>query len=289
MDVRDALLRAAVEMLRPVVRRLLAEGVPFGWLERRLRVLFVEVAESDFAVAGRRPTDSRIALLTAINRKEVRRVRSERAADAGAPATFSLNPLTSLVSRWASGAATTDEAGRPRPLPYRAPRGASFTRLARQVTTDFAPGVLLEQLVASGAAEMRAGDIVALREAAFVPRRGSAQQLQILAEDPAELVETMLRNALSDGERLVQRKVYFDNLGGDAAERIRAEMRRECERFLARVERLLARYDRDRNPRAPGGPRHYAGVGVYFFEAAAPSRGSSPPAPRKRRRREQKR
>ena len=52
----------------------------------------------------------------------------------------------------------------------------------------------------------------------------------------------MLRNIFEAGsDALLQRKVFFDNLGSDAAGRIRAEMRREGERFLARVNRLLAR------------------------------------------------
>ena len=68
--------------------------------------------------------------------------------------------------------------------------------------------------------------------------------LQILGEDPAELVETILRNSLSGGsDRLLQRKVFYDNLGSDAADRIRAAMRREGERFLRRIDRLLSRYD----------------------------------------------
>ena len=284
-DVQQALIRATVEVARPLVRRLLALGVPFGWLERSLRALFVEVAEGDFTLSGRRATDSRIALLTGINRKEVRRIRSDRATSA-ARGTFSLNHMTSLVSRWTTNATTTDAAGRPRPIPYRASRGPSFTKLARQVTTDLAPGILLEQLVASGAAEIREDDVVALIVPAFVPRQGSPEQLQILLEDPAELIETMLRNTLSRGERLLQRKVYYDNLGSDAAGRVRAEMRREGERFLERVNRVLAKYDRDRNPRAPGGEKYYAGVGVYFFETVTTTRRSCPPPLRKRTRKE---
>jgi hypothetical protein len=273
-EVQAGLIRAIAEAARPLVKRLLVQGVPFGWVERRLRALFVEVAAAEFAIPGRRATDSRLTLLTGINRKEVRRLRSER-VQAGPRGTFSLNHMTSLVSRWTTNSVTVDDAGHPRPIPYRAARGPSFTKLARQVTRDLAPGILLEQLVASGAAEVVEGDLVVLRGPAFVPKTGSPQHLEILAEDPAELIETILRNTV-DGvrERLLQRKVYYDNLGADAAARIRAEMRREGERFLVRVERLLMKYDRDRNPRAPGGARHYAGVGVYFFES--PAGGASP-------------
>ncbi len=281
--LQEGLVRAIAEAARPFVRRLLVLGVPFGWVERRLREIFISVAESEFALPGRRATDSRIALLTGINRKEVRRLRAAGAATA--PSTFSMNHVASLIARWRTDPRTTDGSGRPRALPYQAARGASFMRLAHDVTSDFAPGVLLEHLVATGAVDVRDG-LVALRVHAYVPRAGSVEQLQILAEDPAELVETMLRNVMAEGEdRLLQRKVAYDNLGSDAAARVRREMHREGQRFLDRLDRLLARYDRDRNPKAPGGSRHRVGVGVYFFES--PSHAEPPPrrtrraAPRK--------
>lgn len=288
-ELGDRLIAAAAQALQPLVKRLLAAGVPFGQLEGRLRELFVAVAETQFALAERRQTDSRISLLTGINRKEVRRLRGAGVGKA-APGSFGMNHATNLISRWMTDPRTSDRRGRPRPLPYRAARGPSFMRLARAVTADLAPRVLLDELLRTGAAELRPNDTVVLTSSAYVTRRESAQALRILEEDPRELIETILRNVFAEsGELLLQRKVYFDNLGSEAAERIRAEMRREGERFLQRIHRALARYDRDRNPRAPGGARHYAGVGVYFFETEPPpAPPAAAPAPRRARRRASK-
>jgi Family of unknown function (DUF6502) len=287
-DLGPRLVSAAAQALLPLVKRLLAAGVPFGQLEGRLRELFVEVAEAEFALPGRRQTDSRVSLLTGINRKEVRRIRAAERGQRG-PTSFGMNHATSLISRWLTDARTVDRRGRPRPLPYQAARGPSFMKLARAVTADLAPRVLLDELLRSGAAELRDGDVVALRSTAYVARSKPEETLRILEEDPRELIETILRNVFAEGdERLLQRKVYFDNLGSHAAAQVRAEMRREGERFLQRINGLLARYDRDRNPRAPGGERHYAGVGVYFFEDAPPPAASAAPAPRRARRRTSK-
>jgi hypothetical protein len=188
-----------------------------------------------------------------------------------------------LISRWLTDPQTADGRGRPRPLPYQAKRGPSFMKLARQVTADLAPRVLLDELLRSGAVE-QAGDQIVLKSDAYVPRRQPLEKLQILAEDPPELIETILRNIFSESaesaEPLLQRKVYFDNLGSDGAARVRIEMRREGERFLRRINRLLAKHDRDRNPRAAGGDRYYAGVGVYFFERPAARKPAT--APRRR-------
>jgi hypothetical protein len=281
-EVGERLIWAAVNTLQPLVKRLLAHGVPFGRLETQLRELFVAVAEAEFALPGRRQTDSRVSLLTGINRKEVRRIRAAERGVA-APSSFSMNHATSLISRWLTDPQTADRAGRPRPLPYQARRGPSFMKLARKVTADLAPRVLLDELLRTGAAELRDGDVVVLTSGAYVAPAQSPENLQILGEDPRELIETILRNVFAEnGELLLQRKVYYDNLGSDAAKQIRAEVRREGEGFLRKVNRLLARYDRDRNPRAPGGDRHYAGVGVYCFEAALPGEPPRPTAPRRK-------
>ena len=272
-DARERLVGAATRILRPIVRRLLSLGVPFGQLELSLRELFVEVAEKDLAAPGQRQTDSRIALVTGLNRKEVKRIRSASGSGSDAPRVFSMNHVTNLISRWMTDPKTTDRRGRPRALPYQqqTARGPSFMKLARAVTGDLAPGVLLEELVRSGAV-VKKDELVMLRADAYVPKLEESEKLQILEEDPPELIDTILTNIFAESdEPLLQRKVYFDNLGKEASARIRAEMRREGERFVRRVNRLLSRYDRDRNPRAPAGDRYYAGVGVYFFEAQGTS------------------
>lgn len=281
-EISEGLLRAAVTAMRPLARRLLASGVPFGQLESRLRQLFVEIAETEFVLPDRRQTDSRIALLTGLNRKEVKRLRSTDTAVAG-PTSFSRNLATSLISRWMSGPHTIDRNGRPLPLPYQAPRGPCFVKLAQQTTADVAPRALLDGLVGAGAAELRNENLVVLKTDAYIPKRGEAEKLAMLAEDPPELIETILHNILGDGAELrLQQKAAYDNLGSNALATVREQLRREGERFIRRLNGLLARHDRDRNPKASGGERRYAGLGVYYFEAPAPP-ARHPVRPRKPR------
>ena len=106
-DSGESLLEAAAAVLQPIVRRLLAVGVPFGLLEARLRELVIDVAERDFELEGRRQTDSRIAVLTGINRKEVRRIRS-RVPSSANPPSFGRNQAASLMSRWREDARAID-------------------------------------------------------------------------------------------------------------------------------------------------------------------------------------
>jgi hypothetical protein len=264
--LQEALIEAAIAAVRPYVRRLLGVGVTFGQLETRLRELFVEVVEGDFAHPSGAPTDSRVSILTGINRKEVRRIRALDRQ--GAPRIFSRNLVSSLISRWVTDRRTCDASGHPLPLPYDAARGPSFVGLARRTTADLHPRALLDVLIGVGAAVLQDGDVVALTRTAYVPPRGRPEALAMLATDPVELIETMLHNVLGDaGEARLQQKLAYDNLGSDGLVRLRAALQREADRFLKRSNAHLVRHDRDRTPRAPGGERTAAGIGVYYFEA----------------------
>jgi hypothetical protein len=267
-EFERGLLKAAVEILRPIVAQMIAHGVVFGHLESRLRELFVRVAEIGFQIPGRPQTDSRISILTGINRKEVRRIRTTHPRDVR-PTSFQRNLAADLVSRWTADPAATDRSGRPLPIPFRAAQGPSFVRLVRETTSDLRPRAILDELLRTGTVEMVDARTVRLRTEAYIPSRGESEKLAMLAEDPAELVQTMVHNIFSQGKNLwVQQKVSYDNIGDDVTARVRAELRSKAERFLSETDRLLARYDRDRNPQAPGGERRYAGLGVYYFESA---------------------
>jgi hypothetical protein len=272
-ELADGLLQGAVETLRPIVRRLLAAGVPFGLLEARLRELVIEVADRDFVLPGRPQTDSRISLITGINRKEVRRIRSRSPEEQRLPS-FGRNQAAGLISRWRGDPRATDRNGRPKPIPYKADRGPSFVKLVEQVTVDLPARPILDELVRTGAAELRPDGWVVLKSDVYVPKLGRIEKLEMLREDPADLVETMLRNIFEEvSEPLLQRRVSYDNIGAEGITRLRRRARVAAETFLRRIDRLFARYDRDRNRKAPAGDRYVAGLGVYYFESSYSGKG----------------
>lgn len=289
-EIAEGLLRAATETLRPLVRRLLAAGVPFGQLETRLRRLYVDTADRECPLPARRQTVSRIALLTGINRKEVKRLRAAAGTASAPPSAFGRNLAASLVSRWTHDPRAAPR-GRPRPIPYQAARGPSFVKLALATSVDLPARAFLDALVASGVAEVRRDGRVALVAGAYVPRRGRAEALAMLAEDPPDLLATMLHNVLDTaGAPLLQRRIAYNHIGAEGLPRLRDELRRTSERFVGQIDRLLARYDRDRNPRAPAGTRSRAGLGLYYFEAPLGAVTAAPVAvtPSRRRSRTRK-
>ena len=70
-----ALVRALRQVLRPLVRLMLAQGITYPYLLELLKGLFVEVADKEFRLDARPPTDSRISLVSGVHRKDVSRLR----------------------------------------------------------------------------------------------------------------------------------------------------------------------------------------------------------------------
>ena len=110
-------MAALRRILRPLVRLLLHFHITYPAFAAILKTVFVEIVDREFRLEGRAPTLSRIALLTGIYRKEVKRLREELAVEQDAPAEPSLAAL--VISRWAGAADFTDEQGRPLALERR--------------------------------------------------------------------------------------------------------------------------------------------------------------------------
>ena len=99
--VRLGLLSAYRKLMQPLVRILVRNGVSFGELGEVLKNVFVEVAERDFDVPGRRTSQSRVAILTGLPRarKSPSKKQSSTAGATGNVVT-NLNPVTRVLVGW---------------------------------------------------------------------------------------------------------------------------------------------------------------------------------------------
>ena len=74
MQDRPALAAAVRSVLRPLVRILLRNKVDVWTLVETVKQIYVDVASKEFPAADRKPTVSRVSLLTGLTRKEVSRL-----------------------------------------------------------------------------------------------------------------------------------------------------------------------------------------------------------------------
>jgi hypothetical protein len=273
--LKERFAAAIRRLLRPIVRQLVAYGIGYPSFDQIVRELYVEVAEDDFPLAYKRQTDSRVALVTGINRKEISRLRRLR-RDSDRRIEVEDTAVTRVIGRWMGGPPYSDARGRPRPLPYEASRATavSFARLVRDRGLDVPVRSVLDELLREGIVELKPDGSVILRQQAHTPE-GLEGKLTLLGSDPAELFETIVHNVERPTEPWLQRKVVYDNVGSEALDALRGAARDAGEEFIRRANLLLSQHDRDRNPEAPGGERCRVVLGTYYHE----EQGSRPRSP----------
>jgi hypothetical protein len=263
--IQQALAAAVTRLLRPLVRVLLRNGVPFGAFADLAKSVYVEVAGEEFGVAGRPQTNSRIAVITGLSRKEVLRVQRLPAPEDRATVER-YNRAARVISGWTRDPEFSGPDGRPAPLPLEG-NGASFFRLVRNYSGDVPPRAILDELTRVGAARLDADDHVHLLTNAYIPNTGEIDKIGILGTDVATLIATIdhnLRNA-APGPRY-QRKVAYDNLPAEVLPKFRVLSAQRAQALLEELDRFLAQYDRDLHPNTEGGGRKSAGFGIYYFE-----------------------
>src|SRR5574341_1678103 len=136
-QLKEHFIEAMRRLLRPIIRQLIAYGVSYPAFNRIVRELYVEVAEHHFALPFKRQTDSRLSLVTGINRKEISQLRQRKAAGE-APRQVEDTPVTHVIGRWMAGPPYADPDGSARRLPYESssPRAPSFARMVRELAID---------------------------------------------------------------------------------------------------------------------------------------------------------
>jgi hypothetical protein len=267
VERESALLQAAQRILRPIVRQLLRHGVTFTTFANLAKRVYFQVAADEFALPDRKQSDSRIALITGLTRRDVAALRATTAGAEAPP--LDANVATRLINRWVTDPAYLTEAGAPKPLPLEARRagGPSFVQLVREVGGDIPPRALLDELARVRCVELQATRTVRLLQRAYIPAGDSPERIEMMGEDVGEFAAVIAHNLENPPhEAYLQQKVVYDNIGDDALAKLRAELRRMGETFLRRVNKVVAAEDRDRNPKAPGGQRKRVALGVYYAE-----------------------
>jgi uncharacterized protein DUF6502 len=259
-----ALSDAAQGVLRPLVRILLRNGVPYGAFAEMARRVYAEVAQREFALPGKKQTVSRISTLTGLTRKDVTRIQSEAAPRP--PDHERYNRPARVIGGWVRDKRYHDRRGRPAELPMEGDT-RSFSALVREFSGDIPPRAMADELARVGAIEVVPEGRVRLLTRAYIPRGDQAEKIGILGADVADLIRTIDHNlTCPPGAAYFQRRVSYDNVPLELLPALSRKLSRKAQSCLESMDRVLAAADRDRSAQAKGSGRARTGVGIYYFE-----------------------
>lgn len=259
-----ALIRALRQVMRPLVRLMLRKGVTFSVFVDLLKEVFVEVADREFRLDAKPPSDSRISLLTGVHRKDVRRLRKDDdSALEALPENITLG--AQLVSVWANSKPFCKSAGKTQPLPRLASVGGecSFDALVAKVSTDIRARVVLDEWLRLGVVRLDEQDCVHLEAEAFVPQKGFDEKAGYLGHNLGDHANAAVHNLSTDGRPFFERSVHYDALGPASVETLRQAVSNEGSQLLLGFSSLAA--DLENTDAGKIDQPQRITIGLYFY------------------------
>jgi hypothetical protein len=265
--VRIGLLSAYRKIMEPLVRILIRNGVSFSELIEILRSVFVEVAERDFAIPGRKTSQSRIAILTGLTRKEV--AKQKNILESGAPnVVTNLNRITRVLVGWHTDPEFTGPYGLPLDLPFDEPGGASFVELCRRHSGDMAPRAMLDELLRVRAVEKLSTGTFKVLMRAYLPQTMNPDYLERFGEVVGSYIGTheynLQRQASARGR--FERIVFADDgLREELIPAFEALIQMKAQNLLIEIDNWLSSQELSPGAAPKSRKRVKTGLGIYHF------------------------
>jgi len=261
-SVREAILTACRHFMNPIARFLMRNGITFKEFAEVSKVAFVEVASSDYGLRGRPTNISRVAVLTGLTRKEVKRLRdSLRGREQ--PVDPTLGRPAQILTVWHQDVRFIDSHGHPKILPMDGDYG--FRQLVREVGGDVPPGAMLTELIRAGAIEVFGEDQYRCKKRYFNPEGIDEFTSTRFGECLHDLAETMVFNLAHPNEedRRFEYRVWNERVNPETLAHLQTIVRKQGRSMLEILDDLLTSYEID-----PENATDVArcGVGVYYFE-----------------------
>jgi len=266
-SIKQTLLRAYRVLLNPLVRILLRQGISYAEFVEVVKAVYVEVALKDFKVPGRRTTRTRLAVVTGLTRKEVKRVIDEAIKERFEP-NSKFNRLGRVLVGWHTDTDFTGPYGMPLELQYETgiPDEPTFSELVRRHSGDMSPRSILDELIRVGAVkETDAGWFRVLRRE-YIPEalgpnnfertgvvvRNFVNTVDFNMTKPAPGKGRFERNVMADDGIRVQDLPKFDQY-----------LRDRCQALLEEIDNWLTGLPKP-DPNA-GDEVIHTGIGVYHY------------------------
>jgi len=256
--------------MRPLVTMLIRSGIAFGEFAEVAKTVYVEIASSEFALGDRKVSGSRIAILTGLTRKDVRRIvdlLSGGYLDTTSDSVSNMNRATRVLSGWYQDPHFTGPYSVPLELAFDG--DISFSALVRKYSGDMPARAMLEELVRVNAVEeLKEGEGLRYRPLtrtyiATPLKPDEAQYLGEVLHDLAATIEHNL-NPSRTGPKRFERWVGTDKLDKEALQSFRVIVREQGQRFLETLDNWQTLNEVPDPEGRPGAVR--TRVGVFMYE-----------------------
>jgi hypothetical protein len=265
-DIQGQILAAVLLVLKPLARILLRHGIGHREFSEISKTAFVDVATADYGLRGRPTNISRVAVMTGLTRKEVRRIR-EKISNGDHAVVVKTTPLSEVLHRWHGEEEFLDSSGRPARLPF-AGDMKSFTKLVKRFGGDVPPGAMRTELRRVGAIEEDdQGQLVAINRTVH-PKGSHEKVIASFVHAVYPLISTIAHNVNSDRneDSWAQMTTFSQNVSKRDLPRIRRINFDRLSELAESVDDLFLAYESLHESDNSGSEKSTVAVGVFYFE-----------------------
>ncbi len=265
-DIQRQILGALLLVLRPIARALLKAGIGYREFAEISKTAFVDVAGKDYGLRGRPTNISRVAVMTGLTRKEVRRVRDKM--ESGDEIEMAkLAPMSQVMHRWFTENDYTAENGAPKVLNFDTGE-TSFAGLVKKYGGDIPPGAMRTELKRIGVIEeLESGQIKAISRS-VVGLEDHDKLLRGLSHVVYPAAVTLNHNISANGanDSWVHMSAFTQTVGRRDLGRVRRICSDKASALVESVDDILAAYETLSESSTSSEETKAVGVGVFYFE-----------------------
>ena len=264
--LKQQVLSTFLLVMRPIVRILLRYGIGYREFAEVVKTAFVDVASSDFGLRGRPTNISRVAVMTGLTRKEVKRLR-DKLKTGDTIVAVKTTPLADVLHHWHAQPEYTDASGEPRALSFTG-GDFSFTELVRKYGGDVPAGAMRTEMKRVGAIdEDESGQLRANRRG-FRPGSQHENLLTLLVHGAYSILSNIAHN--TDPERVddswAHRIAFTTSLQGQDNRQLRRIAKDRIKEFSESVDDIFMTYEALQDAGTESQERDAIAVGVFYFE-----------------------
>jgi len=197
-------------VLRPLIKFALAKRIPIQSIVEEIKTLYVIVSQDEFSLLEKRLTNSRISVLTGLQRKDIKLIREHLGAKDRTA--HSKTSLSRLIALWKSSPTYQDEKGQPAQL-QRSGSVPSFETLVSAISQDVHPRTLLDELLELEHVKLE-DNKVTLTQSAYLPSKDFKALLGYFGDNLGDHCTVAVENVLTapDPGPNFERAVHYNQL-----------------------------------------------------------------------------
>lgn len=268
-SLNNVIKKMLIQIFRPLVRMLLRLNVPFHVVSDILKWTYVDVANKYFGINAKKPTKSRIAVISGLSRIQVDQQLKLNLFDVD-NSHRKWHRAGRVLTGWVEDKDFQGHDGKPKVIAIENDSHINFTKLVEKYSGGATYKSVLDELLQAEAVEINSQDEIKLIKPYYLSENDpdDIQNVDFLGLSTQYLLETIDHNIDPDRDPpRFQRIVLHDKLPKSLANLAESYARKKSQELANDVdeyiEHLIQYSELEENQETVP----YLGIGIYFYKA----------------------